>query len=41
MGIPRLCKKCKYGALFKGDTEYKANAFCCHPSEIKNGYGNL
>lgn len=39
MGIPRLCKRCKYGALLKGNTEYKTNAFCCHPNEIKNGFG--
>ncbi|MBQ3061392.1 MAG: hypothetical protein IJD02_03015 [Lachnospiraceae bacterium] len=40
MGIPKLCKQCKHGVVIKGDqVDFKTNAFCCHPSEIKNGFG--
>lgn len=38
--IPKLCKQCKHGVVIKGDqVDFKTNAFCCHPSEIKNGFG--
>ena len=38
--IPKLCKQCRHSAIIKGDqVEFKTNAFCCHPSEIRNGFG--